>query len=236
MLKTSISSIFLLYSVTIDTPEKLELLRKGRYKNTLINLIVTSSAHSDVFSLPHEFANATELGGVTFYSYSPEKNGRDEMSIHTKSPRRAYVVFVSPGEHSLNGLPRHYRGYVIKFGPAAKPTADIIAIILQWKLASNIILNDQGHLGGILYQHVEELGTLPVLNALEFHINEENYDQIKVSKFIENISSLRSLHIKGSGSRLTEKEVQEFIAMNPLPVGWKYEAYGTYIYYNNYNY
>lgn len=218
-------------SVIIDTSWKLLALKHGYYNNKFVQIKVTSAAHPDVLSLPQEFASAAQLNSISFVYYPDGEFGQDEITIYPNRPSRASIKFSTIGEHSLHGVPKHYEEYTIRYCSASTPTADDIVTILQWKSAMILSFFDRGGMALILFQRAKELATLPVLNALELSINDENYDKINVATFIENIPTLRYIQINGYRNTLSQQQIREFVVMNPLTVEWSVRVQGNYISY-----
>lgn len=208
----------LLYSITIDTPEKLKLVRLGHYNGKTVDLEITAAADASVFLLVEEFANSTEFEEITFRR---EGRGGDRITISPANPAEVQIIWWSSGQLPLDILPKHYKKYEMWFQGVAATTQDLDKM-LQWQSATELHFFDNGDLALLLFQNVWKLRTLPALERLYFWVNKVAMDQINVATFIENIPTLKYLHITGGGNYRTE--LKAFRDKNRID-GWYYGGY-----------
>lgn len=159
---------------------------------------------------------------------SSTNEGENKITIFPGSYPRAEVYF-RDGVNPLSGVPKHYGKYSVVYVYPSKPDDENINSILQWKKAINLEIYDQENVVITLLHRIEEFSKLDQLSNLKLAMHDENYKQINVATFIDNLLSLDEITFHGY--HMTDKQMKEFEVKNKVPSNWRGFLMGQYIYY-----
>lgn len=206
-----------IYSITIDTPAKLELLRRGHYNGKTDDLEITAAAHPEVFSLVEEFAKSTEFQEITFRTeYKPY----NRIIISPANPAEIEISF-NPSDHFWDYIPKYYKKYTIFYNGRAATAKDLDKL-LQLQSATELRFFDNGQTALVMFQNAEKLRQLPALQKLYVWVNDVVMNRINVATFINNIPTLTHLHITAGGNY--GEQLDDFCDKNRID-GWYYGGY-----------
>lgn len=159
---------------------------------------------------------------------SPAKEGENKITIFPGDYPRAEVYFrdrVNP----LGGVPKNYINYYVSFVYPSTPNDENINSILQWRKARSLDIYDQENVVISLMHRIKEFSRLDQLSKLGLAMQDENYKQINVATFIENLRSLEEISFHGH--HMSERQMREFEAKNRVPPHWRGFLMKNYIYY-----
>lgn len=213
----------------VDTPEKLEQLKQGKYNNEYY-IDITSGATPNVLLQPQYFAN-TSFDRITFTS--PNGDVLNEIEISPNPVHNSAIVNFVNGINPLSGLPTHYTQYIIQFREKSILTAENIESILQWKQARSLfICADTDNVAGTMITRIDDFGKLDKLTVLTLSMEYDSRAKLKVGTFIKHLPSLR--FVTFIGNQMSKKQMEDFQANNEVPANWHNWIAGNYINYERY--
>lgn len=207
----------------IDTPEKYEQLKQGKFNDEYLNIWITSDAHPDILLQPQFFEKSKFLE-IRFISIRATANN---TIILYPNEGRVDIEF-NVGGNPLRGVPKKYGEYTIYFA-YFPPTVENINSIVSWEEAKSLRIVDRHSVAVRLLKRIDEFSKLKKLKELDLRIEPHSYDQVNVTAFIENLPALKEMVL--TGNQMTEIELQDFKARNKLPWNWRLVMFAQSFYY-----
>lgn len=221
--------------ITIDTPQKYEQLKQGKFNDDYKSITIEYTAHSDILLQPRHFANSP-FRSLRF------NNGTNAFSIFPTNEydgRTGAVIRFHEGINSFRGVPTSFATYFVHYHGSSLPTIENVDTILQWSEMELLTIIDRHNFVTIILSQrmdklkrsktLEKLQKLQKLVELRLAIESNSSDRIDVATFLENLPNLEWLVVYTENWSDVEKEA--FHARNPPSTNWNSDIGTMAIYY-----
>lgn len=148
---------------------------------------------------------------------SPANEGNNKITIFPGKFPRAEIYY-RDGVNPFSGVPKNYQEYSVSYIYPATPSDENIDSILQWKRAIKLDISDQENVVISLLKRINEFSKLTKLWKLTLSMQDDNYKQVNVATFIENLLSLEEISFHAN--HMNDRHIKEFFANNKVPSNW----------------
>lgn len=207
-------------SCDIMTPDDYNLLLKGKIGNDCDNLMIYESAHSEVLSLPAQFANAS-YDVVTFRS---GRLARLRNTIYIRPYEQYAKGIFNSGKILLRGLPLNYTTYKLVYAEDASLSVGDFKAILQWTYAKKLtIFDDRQHdIANKLSRNLYELSQMSSLEDISLVLHKNTLEKINIKGFLAELPALKQARFILSA--LISKETSiSFLEALKMPKRWTFD-------------